>query len=72
MTACRTDTRTGTLADEMTLATDDLEPGGLAAAISDLLIRHGYPPDQVSGWWNSWAYDWGDALRPKPGMITTT
>ena len=41
----------------MTLMTDDQEPGRLAAAISDLLIRNGYPPDQVSSWWDDWAYE---------------
>jgi len=41
----------------MTLATDDLEPGRIAASINDLLIRYGYPPDRVSSWWNDWAYE---------------
>lgn len=42
---------------EMSLATDDLEPGRLAAAINDLLIRHGYPPDKTSSWWTHWGYE---------------
>lgn len=25
----------------------------VAAAINDLLIKHGYPPDRVDDWWNS-------------------
>jgi hypothetical protein len=39
----------------MTLATDDLEPGRLVAAIHDLLIGHGYPPDRVTEWWTEGA-----------------
>jgi hypothetical protein len=41
----------------MAIAPDDLEPGRLANAINDLLIRYGYPPDRVSSWWNDWSYD---------------
>lgn len=39
------------------LAFSDPEPGRVAAAINDLLIRYGYPPDRVNSWWNDWAYD---------------
>ena len=41
----------------MKLVIDDQEPDSLAAAITDLLIRNGYPPDQVSSWWTDWSYD---------------
>lgn len=48
----------------MSVASDDLEPGRLASAINDLLISYGYPPDQVSSWWNDWAYDALDGRTP--------
>ena len=38
----------------MATAPDYLEPGRIAAAISDLLIRNGYPPNQVNSWWDTW------------------
>lgn len=46
----------------MTLTPDDVayrdpEPGRIAAAINDLLIHYGYPPDRVNNWWNDWAYE---------------
>lgn len=34
----------------------DADPPALqraAAAIDDLLVKHGYPLDRVDGWWNS-------------------
>lgn len=48
----------------MSIASDDLEPGRLASAINDLLIRYGYPPDQVSSWWNDWSYEALDGRTP--------
>lgn len=35
----------------------DPEPGRIAAAISDLLVRYGYPPERVDSWWNDSAYE---------------
>jgi len=35
----------------------DPEPGRIAAAINDLLVRYGYPADRVDSWWNDSAYE---------------
>ena len=35
----------------------DPEPGRIAAAINDLLVRYGYPPDRVDSWWNDSVYE---------------
>jgi hypothetical protein len=34
----------------------DSDPSRIAAAITDLLIRHGYPPGRVDEWWNHASY----------------
>jgi hypothetical protein len=49
----------------MTLATDDLEPGRIAAAIHDLLIRNGYPPDKVTDWWTEATWSGLDGRTPR-------
>lgn len=49
----------------MTLATDDLEPGRIAAAIHDLLIRYGYPPDKVTDWWTEATWSALDGRTPR-------
>lgn len=48
----------------MALATDDVDPGRLASAINDLLMKHGYPPDQVGSWWHDWPYEALDGRTP--------
>lgn len=35
----------------------DPEPGRIAVVINDLLVRYGYPADQVDSWWNDSAYE---------------
>jgi hypothetical protein len=35
----------------------DPEPERIAAAISDLLVRYGYPAERVDSWWNDSAYE---------------
>jgi hypothetical protein len=35
----------------------DPEPGRIAAAINDLLVRYGYPAERVDSWWNDSAYE---------------
>jgi hypothetical protein len=51
------------------LAFSDPEPGRVAAAINDLLIRYGYPPDRVNGWWNDWAYEALDGRTPTAAWL---
>lgn len=51
------------------LAFNDPEPGRVAAAITDLLIRYGYPPDRVTSWWNDWAYDALDGRTPTAAWL---
>jgi hypothetical protein len=35
----------------------DPEPGRIAAAINDLLVKYGYPAERVNSWWNDSAYE---------------
>jgi hypothetical protein len=51
------------------LAFSDPEPGRVAAAINDLLIRYGYPPDRVNSWWNDWAYEALDGRTPTAAWL---
>jgi hypothetical protein len=48
-------TRTVALTTETDFS--DPEPGRIAAAINDLLIRYGYPAERVDSWWNDSAYE---------------
>lgn len=45
----------------MVIATEidfsDPEPGRIAAAINDLLVRYGYPAERVDCWWNDSVYE---------------
>lgn len=49
----------------MAVAPDDLEPGRIVAAIHDLLIRHGYPPDRVTEWWTEATWSGLDGRTPR-------
>jgi hypothetical protein len=48
-------TRTVALTTETDFS--DPEPGRIAAAINDLLVRYGYPAERVDSWWNNSAYE---------------
>jgi hypothetical protein len=51
------------------LAFNDPEPARVAAAINDLLIRYGYPPERVNSWWNDWAYQALDGRTPTAAWL---
>lgn len=46
------------------MAFNENEPREIAQAINELLVRYGYPKDQVDSWWNDWAYEALDGRTP--------